>query len=237
MNRSVWDDDKCNEVWKHLVKDVPYDWDLKSRKVATRKLLDILQIEQLPEDQYLNADIVSARGLRRLIGSVLRGDDEEKAISIGKWVVSSWGGITAGLDSVPSWITELRPFSVSTINNFIERIKTDRISSWSKIIAFADFDNHIIYDSRTAVALNAAMVMSKTRPVFYMPPSKSKQRQHCVKSIKAHSDDLSSGYEVYRYVLGRFVELGLTDSILEAERMIFAGADQTGINLMASLQT
>ena len=121
----------------------------------------------------------------------------------------------------------LSSFDGMSVYTFVDSMGTNRISSWSKILAFAEPQKYAVYDSRTAVALNSAMIIAKIRPHFHMPLSRSSSRNTAIKIIKQKSEDFSGGFDEYNFVLSRFVELGFVGSILEAERLIFKGADKT----------
>ena len=63
----------------------------------------------------------------------------------------------------------------------------DGVSSWSKILAFTDYSEFPIYDSRVAVALN--IILSDAGPFsrefrFYMPPSASVTTLTCMWTIQ-----------------------------------------------------
>jgi hypothetical protein len=55
---------------------------------------------------------------------------------------------------------------------FANQTGSKRISSWSKIFAYAEPDQHAIYDSRVAVALNIALYRIGEGARFYMPDPK-----------------------------------------------------------------
>ncbi len=233
MNRSVWDDDKCHKVWEHLVTDVTYDWPWKAS--VQKRFSEIAGADESEVEIYSGSDLVSAKKLRSVVREILLGDDQGRAVEIAEWVVANWGGIGAGKDVIPSWIKELRPFDGVSIANFVGTHQTVRISSWSKILSFANCERHAVYDSRTAVALNAALVCADMRPRFHMPLSRKDTRKEWTAVIKNRSDTLSAGYYEYVFLLERFVDLGLADSILDAERRIFAGSNQTAELMMKKL--
>ena len=233
MNRSVWDDDKCHKVWEHLVTNLPYAWPWKRNTES--KFLEITDCSIDVMIHCSGSDITSARKLREIVREILLFGDEQKGNELALWIVAFWGGIGAGKDTIPIWMSELRPFDGFSVTSFIRKRQTERISSWSKILSFFDCERHAVYDSRTAVALNAALVRSEMRPRFHMPPSRIDIRKEWAGVIKSRSDNLTSGYYEYIYVLERFVELGLVESVLDAERRIFAGSNQTAEKMMEEL--
>lgn len=233
MNRSVWDDDKCHKVWEHLVTDLPYAWPWKRNTES--KFVEISDCSVDIMKQCTGSDIASARRLRELVREILLFGGEQKGNDIALWIVAFWGGIGAGKDTIPIWMRELRPFDGASVTRFVSNRQTERISSWSKILSFFDCERHAVYDSRTAVALNAALVRSEMRPRFYMPPSRIDTRKNWTGIIKSRSDNLTSGYYEYIYLLERFVQLGLADSVLDAERRIFAGSNNTAEKMVEEL--
>lgn len=232
-SRSVWDDDKCHTVWQNLVTDSPYDWPWKRNTES--KFVEITCCSAELLESCSGNDIESAQKLRVLVREILVCDDEPKSNEIAVWIVDLWGGIGAGKGTIPVWMSELRPFDGTSVATFIRNRQTERISSWSKILSFFDYEKYAVYDSRTAVALNAALVRSTLRPRFHMPPSRINLRKDWANVIKSRSENFTSGYYEYIHLLERFVELGRAESILDAERRIFAGSNKTAEKMMEEL--
>lgn len=230
MNRSVWDDDKCHKVWEHLVTNVPYAWPWKSN--TERRFVEITECSSDLVKSYSGSDLASAHRLRSLVRAILTSNDEKKANDIAEWVVAFWGGIGSGKDTIPSWMHSLRPFDGISVMDFISSQQTDRISSWSKILSFFDCQRYAVYDSRTAIAVNSALELAEIRPRFYMPESRHSSLKKTIPLLKSKYKSLPSGYSEYIFLLNRFVEIGRASSILEAERSIFAGAEETAKNMM-----
>ena len=225
MGKAVWDDDKCHKVWTSMVTNIPYNWPVD--KPAQLKRSRILA-EQFDENSSLFCDdLDSSIVFRTKLGEILKGNDRSKAKEVATWIVVDWGKIRSGAATVSKWIDMLSSFDGMSVYTFVDSMGTNRISSWSKILAFAEPQKYAVYDSRTAVALNSAMIIAKIRPHFHMPLSQSSSRNTAIKIIKQKSEDFSGGFDEYNFVLSRFVELGFVGSILEAERLIFKGADKT----------
>ena len=239
-SRSVYDDDKCKAIWSNLVLDSPYDWSLENKnglpKKSARNLAEILNLTVDELVGFLGSNVEDALKLRTWLSAVLSGDDEARAVRAARWIVGEWGGITAGLDSVAGWVGALRPFEATKISNFVYVNQTNRISSWSKILAFLNHNRYAIFDSRTSLALNSAMILSGIRPQFFMPVRKSEKSSMAFDVIKSKSVYLLGGFDEYVFLLHRFVELHLVDSILDAERRIFAGADATAQHMLQKLR-
>jgi hypothetical protein len=233
VGKAVWDDDKCLMVWKNMVTDVPYKW--KVTENAQSKLIEILGADLGGSESFFEDDLESSILFRAKLGAVLKDSDRAKAREVAAWIVVDWGKIRSGASTVPSWMDSLRDFDGHYLLSFVEEMGTNRISSWSKILAFAVQDKYAVYDSRTAVALNSAMVIADIRPHFFMPLSQSANRNTAIREIKQRSADFSGGFDEYNFVLSRFVELGFAASIFDAERRIFMGADKTVEVMMRSI--
>jgi hypothetical protein len=199
------------------------------------QLGEILDIDGADLLRFLGPELSVAQRLRTELSAIMRGCNKVKSEQAAKWIVSDWGGISRGSESIPSWIDTLRPFDTDSILSFIRRIETDRISSWSKILAFIDHEQYAIFDSRTSLALNSAMVMANLSPRFYVPPRKTSKSDAALHVIKIRTNALTAGFEEYLFLLNRFVELKLVDSVLNAERMIFAGADCTANKMLLDI--
>jgi hypothetical protein len=187
----------------------------------------------------LDGSLSSAIELRRAVRSKINESDPSGKIEIFNWIVADWGGIRKGEAQVAVWASELDLASNSEVSNFIERMGTDRISSWSKILAFFDHENHAIYDSRTSIALNCAMMQTKISPKFFMPAAQKSTKHPEVAQAKAlmKSRFLSFDYGYFEYLdfLTTLVGMGLASSLISAERAIFAGARETAKNFLAEL--
>lgn len=133
------------------------------------------------------------------------------------------------------WMKELGEFGPEAVEKFIESHNTghpsSRISSWSKLLAFADSKKYAIYDARTSVALNCALQNLGDTRRFYMPDGQNKL-------IKAAQRCLSSGirqprlkYIEYMEILNAVIKHQLSQSILDAEMTIFANSERLASKL------
>jgi hypothetical protein len=234
VTHSVWNDDICNKVWKHLVTDTQYEWLWKSS--TTIKFREITGANADEITNCSRSDLDSAQRLRRLVGKILAGDDERRANELAIWIVTHWGGIKRGKDKIPEWMASLRPFDSDRVSNFIRSQGTKRISSWSKILSFFDCQRHAVYDARTAIAINSAMKIADLSPAFHIPASQNRALKKVIPILKEKYNDLSFGYSEYIILLNRFVEIGKAKSILEAERALFAGAEATAFEMMKKVK-
>lgn len=230
MNRSVWDDDKCHKVWEHLVTDEVYLWPWMLS--TQRRFVEITGSSNEIVKSCSGSDLPSTHRLKSLVREILLSEDVTRSDEMALWIVVNWGNIKGGKDKIPLWMASLRPFNGSSIMDFISNQQTDRISSWSKILSFFDYDRHAVYDARTAIALNSAMELAGSRPKFHMPASQNRTMNTVIPLLKSKYKSMSSGYYEYIFLLNRFVEIGRASSILGAERAIFAGAEETAKNMM-----
>lgn len=232
MQRSVYDDDKCAAIWTALVKKQDYHWRIDNS--AKVKLSEILLEPFASNDDLFGNDLGSAVRLRDKLSSIMKGGDRVQATQVGVWIIADWGGIRSGKSIIPNWIESLSFNDQPSVLKFVDKMGTVRISSWSKILAFVDSQSYAIFDSRTSLALNAAMVRVHMQPKFFMPMPRGNKRVEAMKVINSKSESLLGGFEEYLFLLGRFVELGLAISILDAERTIFAAADDTAKKMLES---
>lgn len=166
MDLEIWDFVKTHEV--------EYDWPVGAK--ARARLAEVLGSEIAWPAMGSGAQ--QNRELRLFVNSALRAHetDAARAAALYQWIVCDWGGVKAGRDTVESWASPEfgwhGAYDEATLGFFIDQMGSRRVSSWSKIFAFAAPDRHAIYDSRVAVALNLAMEHLGQPQRFVMPASK-----------------------------------------------------------------
>lgn len=167
--------------------------------------------------------------IRKLLTGALKGNDHELKVRAMNWVVVQWGKIKKGDDAYEVWANELKNFDKDSIDRFIEQKNEKRVSSWSKILAFADSENYAIYDSYVALALNTILEKLGRDDRFFMPQSQSKPVNNRFQEMKAHvalqyvgTHPVYMRYFDYMYLLKYFVDAGLVKNVLEAEMCLFA---------------
>jgi len=110
-------------------------------------------------------------------------------------------------------------------------MKGDRISSWSKILSFADYEKYPIYDSRTAVAVNIAAERTRCKTFLYIPKPRKGRLTNAVKRINRITTRRQVwtltkwNYLAYLFLLRQLVRFGLAKSILDAETTLFSNSD------------
>ena len=226
----TWNKHQVRVIWSLVNRGKEYDWVTSEKdQEALRDLVPNLQPELFKGDPG-----VVNRKLREQLSNFLRDGNAPERHALAKWIIARWGRIgTNKPETVTKYIRELGNFEPTAVTTFIGRQGTNGISSWSKMIAFADPANHAIYDSRTAVALNCVLAHIGNMSAFAMPPGRGT-------NVRAATDRLQQqrrkndvrgawlGYEDYITLLKQFVELEAHDApqdLLAAEMVVFANSD------------
>jgi len=205
------DGETLGALWNKIDLGVDYSWPVK--KSAASKLAALGGA--CPPDG--SRDELSA-----FLGPQLRGANAQ---DVACWIVRDWGGIR-GIrpNTIAQFLIELTDFSDDTVEAFVQAQKMKNISSWSKILAFRDSDRWAIYDSRTAVALNAAFMAINCAPTFPMPVSRNTKIEP-KRRIILNRAALTAGYREYLQLLGELRDHRGLRSISEAEKVLFANAE------------
>lgn len=214
------------EIWE-LVPQKEYDWQFSGS--VRNKLIEIfkyhhIEEKNIPEDTKINkahAATVNLQ-LRSLLSPHLISIKNRKLRGdLGRWIIMTWGGIKRGDPStIDSWLDEMDNFTSERIQNFTEKIGFERISSWSKILSFADHKNYAIYDSRTAVALNLALKELGDNRRFFMPASQNKSVKALIPTLES-SNKHYLGYDAYLRELKKSPYNNST-RVLSAEMRLFS---------------
>jgi hypothetical protein len=157
------------------------------------------------------------------------------------WIVADWGGIRRNLPAtIDAYLDELGDLSAQAVERFITGRDSLGISSWSKIVALAHPDDHAIYDARTSVGLNCALIAAGSCARFAMPPSQNRVMKAAAAEIRVRRKckGIRGGWLAYRdYInlLKAMVQLniaGAPRSVLHAEMKIFASAPHLARRLL-----
>jgi hypothetical protein len=160
------------------------------------------------------------RGLRGALRPLLKKGSRRDRIRIARWIVRDWGGIRRGIETVDTWVDSLGDFSLDRLNKFSQNMAFKRISSWSKILAFAEPNHHAIFDARVAASLNCCLVAIRAKYGFFQPSSQNRVIQQVHRRFMPHA----YSYFDYLGLLKAVVRTQKATSILEAEMILFAGA-------------
>lgn len=148
-----------------------YSWKIKTSDLAELHQLSRIGGEFVYDTNQSPLDKTIA--LKELLTPMLLDsykNDKETFDKISLWIVKKWGGIFSGNnDELASLIHE----SIENHNNN-DLISFKRISSKSKILCFMFPENHIIYDSRVAYALNWILLLESFGDQKYFPIPESR---------------------------------------------------------------
>jgi hypothetical protein len=217
----AWDPTLAAEIWQHIT---PFDWSLRpSAKALLPQLvsLDPAILETTPDE--LN------ERLRSLLSPTLKAGGE-RSLRLARWIIRDWGAIKSGADeTLRQWMGKLDMFDDKKVSDFIDAVGTTRISSWSKLVAFADSDKYAIYDALTSAALNCALRRLEDTRRFHMPAGRNdlitEGRLRLLRlDREQHLVAQEIGYREYVELLLTFRACGLAPSVLRAEMIVYANA-------------
>jgi hypothetical protein len=220
-----WNPTLLAEIWQHVNRGAPFDWSL--RRAAKTKLPQIVPLDD-PTILDIEPDQLNER-LRSWLSPILNIGDE-RSLRLAKWIIKDWGGIKTGADeTVVEWMSMLGTFDDEKINGFIDALGTTRISSWSKLLAFANSNEHAIYDALTSVALNCALRRQGDTRRFHMPAGQNdlitEARLRLVRLDREQKLAIQEiGYRDYMELLSAFKTCGLAPSVIRAEMTVYANA-------------
>lgn len=177
----VFLDKRALDIWEAIDKidlDTQYKWSIGPS--AQAKLAQLLELE-LPLQKKGESSMSLNRRIRDRVRQALhsRSTTQQQAAALYKWIVGDWGGIRNGLGTVAGWADATAGwhgnYDDRVLFAFADLQGNKRISSFTKVFAYANPDEHAIYDSRVAVCLNLAMHKLQVHWRFYMPASRNAQ--------------------------------------------------------------
>lgn len=225
-----WTPEQAAEIWRLVNLGEPYAWSI--RKAAVGKLLDMLGPQcpaGIDRDGYASAP-GEALTFRASLARVVRNLEDEERRPLAFWIVRDWGGIHAVTDAtLDDYLRRLRAFDDDSIWGVSDEFGIKGISSWSKLVAFARPDHFAIYDTRTSVALNCALLTLNDRRRFAMPRGRNVGINNAQDLLAAQARGVERlGYREYLCLLRAFVTLDAVHNpprtLLEAEMVVFANA-------------
>lgn len=163
------------EIWGVIqAHETPYDW-----KVGSKARVKLDAILGRPAPCWNGGDAAKInQDLRSFLATTLSdaATGRAKAAQLYGWIVADWGGVRRNRQDVEAWAALENgwhgDYGDEVLLAYADRVGTKRISSWSKVFAFAAPDRHAIYDSRVAVALNLALEQLGEAERFFMPASR-----------------------------------------------------------------
>ena len=222
-------------LWDYVDKGEEFPWprSQKSKEKLSQSISVLINDDRVASElNALDKREFNVK-IRKIIAPKLREGQANQSARIARWIVSDWGGIRAGNGSVAGWTERLGKFDHASIESFVNEMGVNRVSSWSKILAFADPINHAIYDARTAVALNCALHHLEIDWRFSMPVSRNNSMIEARPMLQPKERVNELGYTAYIDLLksiSKACELG--DDILNVEMTLFANAPSIARNFV-----
>lgn len=147
-------------------------------------------------------------------------------------IIAGWGGIQSGDRAIYQvWSDKVAGFEQQSVWRFADEHMDHRISSWSKVLSFADHHNYPVYDSRNAIALNIMLEEWGRNERFLMPAPQSDELKAIQKFIHRRWKErigrkrlVWAGYSDYAKLLKAIAEKNGYNSILHAEMRLFAAS-------------
>lgn len=147
-------------------------------------------------------------------------------------IIMGWGGIQSGDRAIYQvWSDKVANFAPENVWRFADEYMDHRISSWSKVLSFADHQNYPVYDSRNTIALNIILEELGRNERFLMPGPQSDELKAIQKFIHRRWKErigrkrlVWAGYSDYAKLLKAIAEKNGYDSILHVEMRLFAAS-------------
>ena len=163
--------------------------------------------------------------LRRYVGDLLKGNDHLLAIKTCSWVVGDWGHIHTGHNSLKNWYDEWEGFQRGKILDFINRIGSDRIASWSKLLSFAYPQFYPVYDARNGSALNCVLKQIGIARRFPRVGTRVRAAKEVFDLMHKHMGQrYDLNYHQYNSLIDYMARSKFDGNILEAELSLFQGS-------------
>lgn len=155
--------DKIVDYLNTYKEDLPnlYNWNAKIEKLIGLDTLNENQIRDLNKLSPFYKEIE----LKRIVGDklkVTKDKNSELFFKISLWIIKEWGGIKSSNDKK----------TINLIKDFFNNPKPsfERIASTSKVGAYLNPEENIIYDSRVAYSLNWIILSQNAGKVFFPIP-------------------------------------------------------------------
>lgn len=242
--RVIWENmpEQCMQIWNEAGKIGKMKWRLPNKNT----LKGIVADKDIKELYSITNSAIANKRMREILSPYLIEREkqrpsqkfiyDERAENLATWIVVEWGGIKNGYEIIPEWVNQLHDYSDEYTSKFIQKMTTRRISSWSKILAFADYENHAIYDARTSVALNVILSQIGSKHRFYMPATQNKDLPKTMEIVKRDMDriwrgrkNVYRGYDDYIRLLNAIVHFTNAKSILDVEMVLFANGPKLAV--------
>lgn len=228
--RMAWTADKgaVEKFWAAVGPRKHMSWKLKKHQISA--LSEIVGKQLCDEVCNVSSEEEWIWRPRKLLGPILSSGDNKKKGELAYWIIHVWGGIVTGDNVYDDWLEQLGDFAEDRVLKFADRKRGDRISSWSKLLSFADYQKYPIYDSRTAVSVNVAAERTGCRTFLYMPSPRNDDLPDIVAKLNRKTarrniwTQETWTYSAYVFLVQNIVNFGLAASVIDAETWLFANA-------------
>jgi len=151
----AWD-----KYWSRVNLGAEFSW-----KIPEKARKQLAEITNTPANLFDGTPTEVNLRLRQFIGPRLHDDEIKDRLC--NWIIWSWGGIKRNnKENFARLIADFGDFSVPSVWKVAKKYDRERISSWSKLAAFAHPEVFAVYDAKTAAALNCIESLSGKKRYF-----------------------------------------------------------------------
>ena len=225
--------DLIDNVWNEISSFQDQKWEVPKNK---KPLTDLIGKDETDRLYAITDDKAQNVHLRTLLVNPLKDKNQDKRVQAINWIVVRWGRIPAGSKNLIPWVDEFKDYDDKTVESFINKLKKDRVSSWSKILAFADSTKYAIFDTRVAMSLNMILEKTNYSDRFFMPSSRDEELNGLFKNVRDYVGKLYENknpkyldYFDYLDLLRAIVEKKPKTNILDVEMRLFANSKRLAI--------
>lgn len=218
-----------DRVWERVKDYEPVAWDGDADTLS--ELINAEDIAHLKS--FKEGDWTVNFALREAFAKQLKATPSlAKREALFDAIIMGWGGIQSGDRAIYQvWSNKVAGFEPENVWRFADEHMNHRISSWSKVLSFADHHIFPVYDSRNAIALNIMLEEWGRRERFFMPGPQSPDLIAVKKFIhKRWRGQVTrkrlvwAGYGDYAKLLKAIADKNGYDSILHAEMRLFSAS-------------
>ena len=219
-------------IWNEITSYQGQKWGLPKSKKSLESLIGKNKTEKLYGITDTKLQNVH---LRKLLVDTLVDSSNVIRIKAMDWIVVNWGRIPKGREAHKEWVLQLKNYDDASVENFIKSKNNERVSSWSKILAFYDSEKYAIFDTRVAISLNTIFDKLGYDHSFFMPQSRDEELNDLFRSIRKHVGEKYEGerpkylgYSDYLRLLKSLHKKYPSSNILDLEMRLFANSERLG---------
>ena len=138
-----------------------YNWNANTEKLEELKVFSKPELKALVNETPFEKEIKLKTRICLKLNEFLE-NSKSDFNNLSLWIIKNWGGINSPNDYN----------TLELIDNYLNNgiIKFDRIASLSKVLAYLNPKEYIIYDSRVAYSLNWILLSNKIESKFFPIP-------------------------------------------------------------------